>query len=153
MALVFLAGWDIIRYDDDPTSQPELVATVRGGHVVTTADGRYAVLWAAIRFSCDGNEDDQSRCAVPSRASAVVVILTILLAKRRVLLCAEVLKSGGHKPRITLARELTQIQVDAITKVEKNTAAELIKTCEHLKNHDHLKYLLAEECVADGDKM
>ena len=67
-ALVILAGWDIIKYFDDDESQPELVATVRGGHIVTTADGRYAVLWAAIRFSFGGDEDDQSRCAVLSRA-------------------------------------------------------------------------------------
>ena len=72
---------------------------------------------------------------------------------RRVLLCAKVGTSGGARPRVLLTKELTLIQVDAITRIETNTGAELSKTCEHLRQHDSLKYLLAEECVENGDKM
>lgn len=61
LPLVLLPGWDIVHYFDDADTPAELVATVKAGHIVTTADGRYSVLWAAIRFRFDDDNREHAR--------------------------------------------------------------------------------------------
>ena len=75
-------------------------------------------------------------CRAIAHSALISVKFCFLLAKRRVLLCAKVISSLGRQTRVSLEKELTLIQVDAITKIEKNTSAELNKTCDHLKGHD-----------------